>query len=106
MTKNAIFWIREDFRIENNPALSFASQNHENVVGLFIYNKADFNGKREAQRWWLFKSLEVFKSELSKYKIDLQIIQGEELDVLSKLKKNRALEKVKKIQKKNNEESK
>ena len=34
MTKNAIFWIREDFRIEHNPALSFASQNHDNVVGL------------------------------------------------------------------------
>ena len=32
MKKNAIFWIREDFRIENNPALSFASQNHDNVI--------------------------------------------------------------------------
>ena len=42
MTKNAIFWIREDFRIERNPALSFASQNHDNVIGLFIYNKDDF----------------------------------------------------------------
>ena len=39
MKKNAIFWIREDFRIEHNPALSFASQNHDNVVALFIYNK-------------------------------------------------------------------
>ena len=29
MTKNAITWIREDFRIENNPALSYATQNHE-----------------------------------------------------------------------------
>ena len=44
MTKNAIFWIREDFRIEHNPALSFASQNHDNVIGLFIYNKALNNG--------------------------------------------------------------
>ena len=39
MKKNAIFWIREDFRIENNPALSYASQNHDNVIALFIYNK-------------------------------------------------------------------
>ena len=87
MTKNAIFWIREDFRIEHNPALSFASQNHDNVVGLFIYNKADFDKKREAQKWWLYKSLEEFKSELSKYKINLQILEGDELDVLSKIKK-------------------
>ena len=34
MTKIAIFWIREDFRIEHNPALSFASENHDNVIVL------------------------------------------------------------------------
>ena len=38
MSSTGIFWIREDFRIENNPALSFASQNHENVIALYIYN--------------------------------------------------------------------
>ena len=87
MTKNAIFWIREDFRIDHNPALSFASQNHDNVIGLFIYNKSDFDKKREAQKWWLYKSLEEFKSVLNKYKINLQILAGDELEVLSKIKK-------------------
>ena len=87
MTKNAIFWLREDFRIEKNPALSFASQNHENVIALFVYNKVDFDKKREAQKWWLYKSLEEFKSELSKYKINLQILAGDELNVFSKIKK-------------------
>ena len=87
MTKNAIFWLREDFRIERNPALSFASQNHENVIALFIYNKADFDKKREAQKWCLYKSLEVFKLELSKYNINLQILEGNELNVFSKIKK-------------------
>ena len=79
MTKNAIAWIREDFRIEHNPALSYATQNHENVIALFIYNKADFDHIREKHRkWWLFKSLEIFKSELSKYKINLQVLAGDE----------------------------
>ena len=87
MKKNAIFWIREDFRIEHNPALSFASQNHDNVVALFIYNKSDFDKKREAQKWWLYKSLVEFKSELFKYKINLQILEGDEIDILSKIKK-------------------
>ena len=41
MTKNAITWIREDFRIEHNPALSYATQNHEGVLALYIYNKND-----------------------------------------------------------------
>ena len=87
MTKNAIIWIREDFRIEHNPALAYATQNHENVAALYIYNKADFDNKREAQKWWLSKSLEVFQSELLKYKINLQILEGDELEVFSKIKK-------------------
>ena len=41
MTKNAIFWIREDFRIEHNPALSYASQNHDNVCLLYTSDAAD-----------------------------------------------------------------
>ncbi len=87
MTKNAIVWIREDFRIEHNPALSYATQNHADVIALYIYNKKDFDNKREAQKWWLFKSLEIFKSELSKYKINLQILAGDEIDIFSKIKK-------------------
>ena len=39
MKKNAIFWIREDFRIENNPALSYASQNHDTVIALFMESR-------------------------------------------------------------------
>ncbi|WP_440614084.1 cryptochrome/photolyase family protein [Candidatus Pelagibacter sp. HIMB1748] len=87
MKSTGIFWIREDFRIDNNPALSFATNNHENVVALYIYNNNEFDNKREAQKWWLFKSLESIKTELSKFKINLEILKGDELDILSKLKK-------------------
>ena len=87
MTKNAIFWIREDFRIENNPALSYATQNHENVLALYIYNKNEFDHIREAQKWWLSKSLEAFETELSKFKVNLQILIGDELNIFSKIRK-------------------
>ena len=87
MKSTGIFWIREDFRIHNNPALSFASNNHDNVVALYIYNNVEFDNKREAQKWWLFKSLESIKTELSKFKINLEILKGDELDIFSKLKK-------------------
>ena len=88
MTKNAITWIREDFRIEHNPALSYATQNHDNVIALYIYNKKDYDNKREAQKWWLSQSLAEFKLELIKYKINLQILEGDELEVFSKIKKS------------------
>ena len=87
MSSTGIFWIREDFRIENNPALSFATQNHDNVIALYIYNNNDFDDQREAQKWWVFKSLETLKKELSDYKINLEIVKGDELEIFSKLNK-------------------
>ena len=87
MSSKGIFWIREDFRIENNPALSFATQNHDNVIALYIYNNNDFDDKREAQKWWVFKSLETLKKELSDYKINLEIVKGDELEIFSKFNK-------------------
>ena len=87
MTKKAIFWIREDFRIEENEALAYATQNHESVSALYIYNSKNFDKKREAQKWWLSKSLENFNLDLKKLNITLEIQLGDELEVLSHIKK-------------------
>ena len=87
MTKNAIAWIREDFRIDHNPALSYATQNHENVIALYIYNNNDFDKKREAQKWWVSKSLESLEKELSEYKVSLEIVKGDEIEIFSKINK-------------------
>ncbi|MDC0436040.1 DNA photolyase family protein [Candidatus Pelagibacter sp.] len=88
MTKKAIVWIREDLRIENNPALSYASQNHESVAVLYIYNNKYFDKKREAQKWWLSKSLKFFKNSLKKFNISLEIISGDEIEIFSKIRKD------------------
>jgi deoxyribodipyrimidine photo-lyase len=88
MTKKAIVWIREDLRVENNPALSYASQNHELVTALYIYNNKYFDKKREAQKWWLSKSLNFFKNSLKKFNISLEIVSGDEIEIFSKIKKN------------------
>ena len=86
MTKKAIVWIREDIRIENNLALSYASQNHEIVSALYIYNNKNFDKKREAQKWWLSKSLESFRKDLNNFNISLEILSGDELNILSQIK--------------------
>jgi deoxyribodipyrimidine photo-lyase len=88
MTKKAIVWIREDFRIDENEALAYATQNHEFVSALYIYNSKNFDKKREAQKWWLSKSLENFNLDLKKLNILLEIQSGDELEVLSSIKKN------------------
>jgi len=87
MTKKAIVWIREDFRIENNEALVYASRNHEFVSALYIYNSKIFDKKREAQKWWLSKSLEKFNLDLKKINISLEIQSGDELEIFSNIKK-------------------
>ena len=87
MASTGIFWIREDFRIENNPALSYATQNHENIIALYIYNNNDFDKKREAQKWWVSKSLESLEKELSDYKISLEVVKGDEFEIFSKINK-------------------
>ena len=87
MTKKAIVWIREDFRIDNNEALTYACQNHEFVSALYIYNSKNFDKKREAQKWWLSKSLETFNLDLKEFNISLEIQSGDELEIFSNIKK-------------------
>ncbi len=86
MTIKALVWIRDDFRIENNSALSFATNNFEQVTALYIYDKEKFDGKREAQKWWVSESLKNFKNDLLKFNINLELILNKEVDVLSKIK--------------------
>ena len=50
MTKKAIVWIREDFRIEDNEALATATQNHEFVNVLYIYNPKNFDKKKRSSK--------------------------------------------------------
>ena len=88
MTKKAIVWIREDFRIEENQALAYATQNHETVSALYIYNPKNFDKKREAQKWWISKSLDNFNLDLKKLNITLEIQLGDELEYFHIKKKD------------------
>ncbi len=89
MSKYAIFWIRDDFRIKNNPALSYATNNHEYVSAIYIYNNSKFDQKREAQKWWISKSLKEFSKDLQKFNINLEIFNSEEIKFFSKIKKEK-----------------
>ena len=46
MSKKAVVWIRDDFRIKNNSALSYATNNYDTVTALYIYNKENFDDVR------------------------------------------------------------
>ena len=74
--KIGLFWLRDDFRISRNNGLVEASRNHDQVVVFFLYKKLTYKYK-EAQKWWLSKSLSNFKQKLSGLNISLQTIETE-----------------------------
>ena len=82
----ALVWIRDDFRVNHNSALVYASENHDQVSTVYIFNPEDYEKKREAQRWWIYHSLINFKQELSKFNISLELLVGDEVQVLKKIK--------------------
>ncbi len=82
----ALVWLRDDFRIKRNNALIFAAENHDQVSSVFIFNLEEFEKKREAQRWWIYHSLINFKQELSKFNISLELLVGDEIQVLKNIK--------------------
>ena len=86
MSNNALVWIRDDLRIEDNSALVNASLNHSSVTAVYIFNKEYFDNKREAQKWWISKALESFKKDLDKYNINLEIIFSDEISFFFKIK--------------------
>ena len=82
----ALVWIRDDFRVNHNSALVYASEKHDQVSTVYIFNPEDYEKKREAQRWWIYHSLINFKQELSKFNISLELLVGDEVQVLKKIK--------------------
>ena len=73
--KIGLFWLRDDFRINKNEGLFEATKNHEHVVVLYLYKQEDYKS-REAQKWWLSKSLTNFKDRLNDLNINLQIVES------------------------------
>ena len=74
MTKNiGLVWLKDDFRLKKNLALIEATKNHNQVVVFFLYKKKKFDDQ-EAQKWWVYESLQKFKKKLINYNINLEII--------------------------------
>ncbi len=74
--KIGLFWLKDDFRLKKNLALSEATKLHDKVVAFYLYKKKKFK-TQEAQKWWVYKSLEEFKKILDKYNINLEVIKIE-----------------------------
>lgn len=83
MSQTSIVWLRQDLRIDDNPALSYAAAKGP-VIPLFIWSPADSGdwAPGGAAKWWLHHSLNSLSQDLAKLKIRLVIRRGEYLTTL------------------------
>lgn len=76
----AIVWIRNDFRIEDNPALAYALRNHKAVLCLYI-DKTDWT-KPSASEWWLHNAIVDFSDLINER---LLVLEGDEKSIFESL---------------------
>ena len=75
MLKNiGLVWLKDDFRIKKNFALIEATKKHDQVVAFYLYKRKKLDSQ-EAQKWWISKSLNLFKKKLLTLNINLEIIE-------------------------------
>ena len=75
MKKVAIHWFRHDLRIKDNPSLNYLSKNHDNILGIFIFDEINSDPKLgSASKVWLNASLEYLNEQLSE---NLIILNGD-----------------------------
>ena len=51
-----------------------ATKNHSSVCIFYLYKEKKFL-KKEAQKWWIYKSLKNFQEKLKNFNISLQAIK-------------------------------
>lgn len=78
-----IVWFRQDLRLTDNPALSFAAQQGD-VLPVFIWHQDETSNKQigGASKWWLYHSLESLNKSLDG---NLLILTGNPAERLSQL---------------------
>jgi deoxyribodipyrimidine photo-lyase len=63
--KKTIYWLRNDLRLSDNPALSFACNNSDEIIIIFILDEINHRNIGQASKWYLHHSLENLNHRLN-----------------------------------------
>jgi len=85
--KLAIYWLRRDLRLGDNPALLAALEAAETVLPVFIWSPEEEApwAPGAAARWWLHNSLDALASELGSHGTRLLLRAGPAAETLASL---------------------
>lgn len=87
MNNLAIVWFRQDLRLSDNPALSYACQHARQVLPIFIWDPESEGHwpAGAASRWWLHHSLDRLGAQLSEMGSQLYLVSGDSESILKSL---------------------
>lgn len=85
----ALVWFRQDLRIQDQPALSYACEKANQVLGIYCLSPEEEGDwpMGAASRWWLHFSLLSLQQSLSQLGIPLLFLKGKSLDLLPRFVK-------------------
>jgi deoxyribodipyrimidine photo-lyase len=84
----AIWWVRRDFRLSDNPALHAAVDDGESVLPLFVLDPTLLSSAGEARRAWLTAALHVLDHDLRDAGgAGLSVVRGKPAEVVSHMAK-------------------
>lgn len=78
MKNHSLIWLRNDLRMQDNPALDAALLAGGSVTAVYIHEETGISRcPGGAARWWLERSLEKFAAQLAQKNIELIIETGD-----------------------------
>jgi len=90
MQKIKFLWLREDFRLDDNPAFQAISNSEEKFQIFYSFDEKKFK-ERSAQRWWLYETLQKLEKQLSEKGILFTIYASDEISTIKNITKSQTV---------------
>jgi len=78
-SRKALVWLRNDLRLDDNPALNFACENYDEVFVAYLYvprEEGDW-APGAASKWWLHHSLKALSERIAERGGSLGVFSGD-----------------------------
>ncbi len=80
-----LYWLRQDLRLHDNPALCAALAHNQPVIVVYVLDESADWSPGGAQKWWLHHSLSALQTGLEKLNLKLTLKRGDSSQIIEKL---------------------
>ncbi|MDP3533254.1 MAG: deoxyribodipyrimidine photo-lyase [Alphaproteobacteria bacterium] len=93
---NALFWFRDDLRLQDNPGLFKAINQADRLILIYILDETTPSSEQlgGASKWWLHQSLQKLQQDLEQKGQRLILKKGNPTEILNKLVHDQKIESV------------